>query len=80
MTAKLASGRMRWCETTIGFCAGRASLQCGVRLGCRERLVSLESLLRDVGHRPGLALGTAYSKAWHDRVLRELVLAENEWD
>ena len=58
----------------------RASLRCGVRLGFRERLVSLESLLRDVGHRPGLALGTAYSKAWHDRVLRELVLAENEWD
>ena len=57
----------------------RASLRCGVRLGFRERLVSLERLLGDVGYRPGLALGTAYSREWHDRVLGELVLAENEW-
>ena len=57
----------------------RASLRCGVRLGFRERLVSLERLLSDVGHRPGLALGSAYSRDWHDRALGELVLAENEW-
>ena len=58
----------------------RASLRCGVRLGFWERLVSLERLLDDVGHRPGLALGTAYSRDWHDRALGELVLAENEWN
>ena len=58
----------------------RAGLRCGVRLGFRERLVSLERLLDDVGHRPGLALGTAYSRDWHDRALGELVLAEDEWN
>ena len=58
----------------------RASLRCGVRLGFRERLVSLESLLEDVGHRPRVALRPAYSREWHERVLGELVVAENEWD
>ncbi len=58
----------------------RASLRCGVRLGFRERLVSLEGLLGYAGHRPRLALHTAYSREWHDRALGELVLAENEWN
>lgn len=58
----------------------RASLRCGVRLGFRERLVSLESLLEGVGHRPRVALRPAYSREWHERVLGELVVAENEWD
>ena len=54
----------------------RASLRCGVRLGFRERLVSLERLLDDVGHRPGVALRPAYCREWHERVVGELVLAE----
>ena len=54
----------------------RASLRCGVRLGCRERLVSLERLLDKAGHRPGTALREAYTKRWHKRTLGELVLAE----
>ena len=54
----------------------KASLRCGVRLGFRERLVSLEGLLNDVGHRPGTALRTAYTKRWHERVIGELVLVE----
>ena len=56
----------------------KASLRCGVRLGFRERLVSLEGLLDDVGYRPRTPLRMAYSRQWHDRVLGELVLAENE--
>ena len=55
----------------------RASLRCGVRLGFRERLVSLEALLEDVGHRPRVALRPAYSREWHERVVGELVLAES---
>ena len=55
----------------------RASLRCGVRLGFRRRLVSLEVLLKDVGHRPGVALRPAYSREWHERVMGELVLAES---
>ena len=57
----------------------RASLRCGVRLGFRERLVSLESLLENVGHRARVALRLAYSREWHERVLGELVVAENKW-
>ena len=54
----------------------KASLRCGVRLGWRDRLVSLEGLLEDVGHRPGTALRDAYTRRWHERTLGELVLAE----
>ena len=54
----------------------KASLRCGVRLGCRERLVSLAGLLDEAGHRPGSALREAYTKRWHERTLGELVLAE----
>ncbi len=65
------------CDDWI-FCGpDRASLRCGVRLGFRERLVSLERLLDDVGHRPRVALRAAYSREWHDRVLAELVVVEN---
>ena len=54
----------------------KASLRCGVRLGCRERLVSLEGLLDEVGYRPGTALREAYARRWHERALGELALAE----
>ena len=54
----------------------KASLRCGVRLGCRERLVSLEGLLDEAGHRPGTALREAYTRRWHERALGELALAE----
>ena len=54
----------------------RASLRCGVRLGYRDRLVSLEELLGDVGHRPRTALRTAYTMRWHERTLGELILME----
>ena len=56
----------------------RASLRCGVRLGYRERLVSLERLLDDVGHRPRSLLHVAYSRRWHDRAIGELVFAEKD--
>lgn len=57
----------------------RASLRCGVRLGFRERLVSLEALLEDVGHRARVALRPAYSREWHERAPGELAAAENTW-
>ena len=40
----------------------RASLRCGVRLGFRQRLVSLEELLDDVGYRSRTNLRPAYTK------------------
>ena len=56
----------------------KASLRCGVRLELRERLVSMEGLLDDVGHRLGTALRAAYTRQWHERMLGELVLAERK--
>lgn len=55
----------------------KASLRCGVRLGFRERLASLEGLLDDIGHRTKPSLRTAYTRQWHERTLVELVLAES---
>jgi hypothetical protein len=54
----------------------RASLRFGVRLGFRDRLVALERLLSDVGHRPRNALRPAYTTRWLDTVLAEMVLLE----
>lgn len=53
----------------------KASLRTGVRLGFRKRLVSLERLLSDAGHRPYPALKQAYTRRWHDRTIGQLVLA-----
>ena len=55
----------------------KASLRFGVRVGLRERLVSLEGLLDDTGHRPKSSLRMAYTRQWHGRTLSELVLAES---
>ena len=54
----------------------KASLRFGVRVGFRDRLVSLEGLLDDVGHRPKSSLRRAYTRQWHVRTLTELVFAE----
>ena len=54
----------------------KASLRCGVMLGLREKLVSMEALLDKVGHRPGTALREAYTRRWHERMLGQLVLAQ----
>lgn len=54
----------------------RGSLRCGIRLGHRERLVSLEGLLTRVGHRPTKSLRPAYTEKWHDRVVGQIRLEE----
>ncbi len=56
----------------------KASLRCGIRLGFRERLVSMQELLDAVGNRPGIVLHEAYTKKWHQKTLGELVFAERE--
>jgi len=55
---------------------GKASLRFGIRLGFRERLVPLERLLDDAGHRPSPALRQAYTKNWHNRTVGQLILIE----
>ena len=54
----------------------KASLRCGVRLGFRERLVSLEGLLLGVGHRLKVPLRRQYTRQWLDGTLGQIVLAE----
>lgn len=54
----------------------RASLRCGVRLGFRERIISLEELLRIVGHKRGKPLSDNHTKAWLDQSLSMIVVDE----
>ena len=54
----------------------KASLRCGVRLGFRDRLVSLEGLLEGVGHRTRTALKAHYTTRWLNQTVTELLLAE----
>ena len=54
----------------------KASLRLGVRLGFRDRLVALEALFQDAGHRPRTPLKQAYTTAWHGKTLAELVMME----
>ena len=54
-----------------------ASMRCGVRLGFRDRLVSLETLLRGVCNRPRPPLRDAYTRSWLDRTLGRIVV--DEW-
>jgi hypothetical protein len=54
----------------------KASLRFGVRIGLRDRLVALEGLLQDVGHRPRIPLKEAYTSVWHAKTLGELVIME----
>ena len=53
----------------------RASLRCGVLIDYRDRLVSLERLLDDIGHRSRFRLKDAYTEKWRRRTMNELVLA-----
>ena len=54
----------------------RASLRCGVILGFRERIVSLEALLEGVGHQPKIALKDHYTNEWLQRTLAECLFAK----
>ena len=57
----------------------KASLRCGVRIGLREQLVSLEELLRCVGHRPKVPIKRQYTKKWQDGVISRFVVEEGEF-
>lgn len=57
----------------------KASMRCGVRLGFREKLVSLEILLRRVGHRPMKDLKGQYTEKWHRSEISRLVVEEGNY-
>lgn len=50
------------------------SLRCGVLLGFREKIASLEQLLMDVGHQPKIRLRHSYTNKWLRKTLNELVV------
>ena len=54
----------------------KASLRFGVRMGFRDRLVSLERLLEDIGFPVKGKLRGNYTAQWHALALNELVLIE----
>lgn len=56
----------------------KASLRIGIRLGLKDRLVSLERLLRDVGFRPKTELRTAYTQKWLEQALAQLAQREGK--
>jgi hypothetical protein len=53
----------------------KASLRFGVRVGLRERLVPLEGLLQDVGHKAA-GLRPAYTSTWLAKTLGEILIME----
>ena len=54
----------------------KASMRFGVRLGLKDRLIALESLLVNAGHHPKEALKLAYTTKWLEKVLGELFISE----
>lgn len=54
----------------------KASLRLGVRLGFRDRLVPLETLLSDVGFRPKESLRANYTGKWHAVAVNQMAILE----
>ncbi len=54
----------------------KASLRFGIRLGFRERLISLEELLNGAGHRPSRLLKEQYRRSWHEMVVGQFIIAD----
>lgn len=63
-------------RTDAWFLCGpdKASVRLGVRLGFRERLVTLEGLLEHAGHRPRPPLRDNYTRKWLADFLNVLAL------
>ena len=56
----------------------RASLRYGVRVGCRERIASLEALLEGVGYSAKGGLKRQFTTQWLNAILSELVVYEEK--
>ncbi|TGS92712.1 hypothetical protein EN814_24025 [Mesorhizobium sp. M2D.F.Ca.ET.171.01.1.1] len=56
----------------------KASLRIGIRLGLKDRLVSLERLLLEAGFRPKIQLKEAYSQKWLEQALAQLAQREGK--
>jgi predicted nucleic acid-binding protein len=56
-----------------------ASLRVGIRLGFRDRLVSLEAVCANAGCRPAQKLRRNYTSAWHAQKVQEMAVQEGRW-
>lgn len=56
----------------------KASLRIAIRLGLRDKMVSLERLLNEAGYRPRIDFGTAYTQRWQEKTLAELAQRESK--
>ena len=56
----------------------KASLRIGIRLGLRDRLVSLEQLLDDVGFQPKIPLEVNHTQKWLRVALAQLAELEGK--
>lgn len=54
----------------------KASMRFGVRLGRRDRLIALETLLANAGHRPRETLKQAYTAKWLENALAQFLFSE----
>lgn len=54
----------------------KASMRVGVRLGLRERLMALETLLNQAGHRPRTPLRENYTGRWLAQWIGQVVILE----
>jgi hypothetical protein len=54
----------------------KASMRVGVRLGFRERLIALETLLNQAGHRPRVPLRENYTSQWLAQWIGQVVILE----
>ena len=71
-----------WRRNEIWLLCGpdTASVRMGIRLGFRDRLVSLQRLLDDIGYRVRTSLRRNYTNEWLAETCARLILTEGEFD
>jgi hypothetical protein len=57
---------------------GPVLVDTNVIIGFKDRLVALEGLLSDVGHKPKIALRLPYTRRWHADTLTQLAMREKQ--
>ena len=77
--ASLWAHALHWDDAWMLRGSGKASLRFGVRMGFRERLVSLERFLDDVGYWSRSSLRTAYTRRWLRRTPAEFLTRGRKW-
>ena len=62
------------------FCGpDRASYRLAIRLGFRDRLLSLEALCREAGSRPAPPLASHHTRKGHEAMITAMAIQEGRW-